>query len=398
MKTKTVIFEGVITTPTGYASSKSSKKDHGKNTTYQALPVQAGRFIIPGEQLAGALRRAGMDDMLDAFPENPLASILSYYQMRVGGIAGFGKIYKFGQMTALRRSNPFLSLWGKAGVRGHLGMGHAVGPVTETVTVLQGKDGPYTKSLSNAERVQGFRADDLARNPETEVPESFWSQREVLRFAGKSPETAKKVAVYAKNRDFFGFSLLDESNELALDISEEATEEEGGSKKLTNIQNGYGGFEYMPPATRFDHCFSVTGTEVEILLLMASFNGFARNPRLGGHWHHNLGWVDMRYTSYLLEDDLRLAPREMGTLTINSHMKDKTGPALATTGMVTEWMDAYLTVRRKGFSDMDLNAGVEDEFNVIQANLNKIAKDAEKAEIAQKSRKALKNKEVDHVA
>ncbi|MHB1630849.1 MAG: hypothetical protein ACYCR3_08115 [Acidithiobacillus sp.] len=386
MKTMTVIFDGEITAPLGYASSKNSKKDRAKNTQYQALPVSAGRFVLPGEQLAGALRRAGMNDIRDAFEEEPLTSILSFYQACVGGIAGFGKQYKMGEMTDLRRRNPFVSLWGKAGVRGHLGLGHAVGPVTETVTVHQGKEGPYTRVTPSVERVHGFRSDDLARDPETDVPASFWSQREVLRFAGASPETAKQVAEFAERKDFFDFPLPNKGDAVALEAdADEAEDPAGGEKekgKLTNIQNGYGGFEYLPNSTTFTHRFSLTGTEDEIVMLMASFNGFARQPRLGGHWRHNLGWVNMRYTVYLRDDDPRLAPREIGSLSINSHMDDLSGPALTTTGKVSEWMDAYLNLRREGFPGMDINAGVEDEAAVIQANLKKIAgkarKDAEK--------------------
>lgn len=385
MKTKTVIFDGTITAPMGYASSKSSKTAREQDTKYQALPTMAGQFILPGEQLAGALRRAGMDDIRDAFPEDPMTSILSFYQARVGGIAGFGKNYKAGEMAALRRKNPFLSLWGKAGVSGHVGLGHAIGPVTETVVVAHGENGSYDRKVSTADRVHGFRSDDLARNPETDVPVDFWSQREVLKFAGKSPENSKQVAAHLNNVDFWGFPVPAEGIEdesLTADTTDDGDTTESGKgkkKKLTNIQNGYGGFEYLPNETRFTHRFTVTGTEAEILMLMASFNGFARNPRLGGHWRHNLGWVDMRYVVYLLDDDPRLAPREVGGLTINSHMESLDGPALATTGMVSEWMDAYLALRRSGFPDMDINAGVEDEMAVILGNLKKIGADARKS-------------------
>lgn len=407
MKTMTVIFDGSITAPMGYASSKSSKTDREKNTKYQALPTMAGQFIIPGEQLAGALRRAGMDDIREAFSEDPLTSVLSFYQARVGGVAGFGKNYKAGEMPALRRANPLVSLWGKSGVRGHLGLGHAVGPVTETVTVLQGKDGPYKRTISNADRVQGFRSDDLSRDPEMEVPMDFWRQREVLKVAGKSPDTAKQVATYAEKADFFGFPLPVDGDATPEVESGEAEEGATESGKLTNIQNGYGGFEYLPNSTQFAHRFSVTGTEMEMLMLMASFRGFASKPRLGGHWRHNLGWVDMQYTVYLREEDLRLAPREVGTLTINSHLDDLNTPALETSGMVSEWMDAYLSLRQQGFPGMDINAGVEDEYAVIQANLKKIAGDVRKETEKNKGKKAAEKgsvqqdngrAEVDHVA
>jgi hypothetical protein len=383
MKTMTVIFNGTITAPMGYASSKSSKKDRDKNTSYQALPTMAGQFILPGEQLAGALRRAGMDDIRDAFPEDPMTSILSFYQARVGGIAGFGKNYKAGEMTALRRKNPFVSLWGKAGLSGHIGMGHAVGPVTETVVVAHGKNGSYDRKVSTADRVHGFRSDDLARNPETDVPVDFWSQREVLKFAGKSPENSKQVAAHVSNADFWGFPVpadgIEDESLAAADTADEGDAPESGKGKLTNIQNGYGGFEYLPNETSFAHRFTVTGTEAEILMLMASFNGFARNPRLGGHWRHNLGWVDMHYTVYLREEDLRLAPREVGCLKINSHLDSLDAPAIETEGMVSEWMNAYLALRRSGFPDMDINSGVEDEMAVIHGNLKKIGGDARKA-------------------
>lgn len=379
METKmTVIFEGSIVTPLGYASSKSNKKDFEKNTKYQALPTMSGKFIIPGEQLAGALRRAGMNDIRDSFPEDPLNSVLSFYQASVGGVAGFGTTYKVGEMTALRMKNPFVSLWGKAGLRGHIGIGHAVGPDRETISMAERNDGTrYSRKTSNSDRIHGFRSDDLARNPETNVADDFWAQRNVLRFAGASSENTQKVAVFSSKQDYFEFPLpADGDKAMEGDI---ATENDSGSKnKLTNIQNGYGGFEYLPNGTRFEHRFTVTGTKAEILMLMASFYGFAREPRIGGHWRHNLGWVDMQYRVYLREDDVRLPPREIGTLSINSQTERLDEPALETTGQVSEWMDAYLTWRKEGFPGMDINAGTEDEYEVIRNNLAKIARELEK--------------------
>lgn len=396
METMMVIFEGSITTPMGYASSKSSKNDREKKTKYQALPTMDGKFILPGEQLSGALRRAGMDDILAAFPKNPLLSILSFYQARVGGVAGFGHDYAVGEMAALRRVNPFLSLWGKSGLSGHIGLGHAVGPDTESVTVLQGKEGPYKRAISNAARVHGFRSDDLSRDPEMVVPDDFWHQRAVLNMAGKTPETAKLVANFAEHNDFFGFPLPEEVEKEATGTSPEESEADSASGKLTRIQNGYGGFEYLPNGTRFSHRFSVTGTESELLMLMASFHGFAQNPRLGGHWRHNLGWVDMQYTVYLREEDLRLAPREIGTLSINSHMDDLSAAALETTGMVSQWMDAYLALREQQFPGMDINAGTDAENEVIRKNLAKIRKDAAKSASRKKAQDdAAKNQAAD---
>lgn len=401
MKTMTVIFDGDITAPMGYASSKTSKKDAEKSTTYQSLPVMSGKFILPGEQLAGALRRAGLDDIRAAYPSDPLTSVLSFYQAAVGGIAGFGKSYKVGEMAALRQKNPFVSLWGKASLRGHLSLNHAVGPDTSVavpVTTHDGEDKPQ-RYRRTSDRVAGFRSDDLARNPEMDVPENFWLQREVLRFAMRSSEQSKKVANHAETGSIWGFPVpiaagssqgvsLDEPGEFA-DAGEE------GGKKLTNIQNGYGGFEYLPNETRFTHRFSVTGTEAEILMLMASFHGFARMPRLGGHWRLGLGWVDMQYTVYLREDDFRMPLREVGTLKINSHMENLDALTMETSGMVSGWMDAYLAWRREGFPGMDINAGVEDEEAVILDNLKKIATKARKDDEKSKAKK--KKAELDHL-
>jgi hypothetical protein len=374
MKTITVIFDGEIVAPMGYASSKKSISDTQKKTKYQALPTMAGHFIIPGEQLAGALRRAGMDDIRRAFDDEHITSILSYYQARVGGIAGFGKTYKQGEMAELRRKNPFLSLWGKAGMAGHLGMGHALGPVSESVETTIGKDNqPYNKRRSKAERIYGFRADDLARNLETDVPLSFWQDREVLKFAGKSPENTKVLGIHAKKSgNIFDFQVPE--SPVDAEIVENGTEEEDVAAekgKLTNIQNGFGGFEYLPNETCFSHRFTVSGTEAEIMMLMASFNGFANKPRLGGHWRNNLGWVDMDYTVYMRDDDPRLRLREVGKLKIYSHLgaDNLNVPAIETTDQVKKWMEAYLDLRQAGFPGIDINAGVEGEEATIRARL-----------------------------
>ncbi|EGQ64141.1 hypothetical protein GGI1_23726 [Acidithiobacillus sp. GGI-221] len=407
MKTTIVIFDGEIVAPMGYASSKISKKDRERNTSYQALPTMAGHFIIPGEQLAGALRRAGMDDFRNAFDDEPVTSILSYYQARVGGIAGFGKTYKAGEMADLRRKNPFLSLWGKAGMAGHLGMGHAIGPATEIVQSTIGNDGQTSSwKRFHVDRVQGFRADDLARNPETEVPVSFWRDREVLKFAGKSLENTKVLGKWMEESgNILDFPVPFEAAEGDdAKTGEKKTEDTG---KLTNIQNGFGGFEYLPNETRFAHRFTVSGTEAEILMLMGSFNGFARQPRLGGHWRNNLGWVDMRYTAYIREDDPRELPREVGTMTIRSQLSalELDAPAIETTGTVDTWMKDYLAVRAAGFPNIDINAGVEDEERIIRHALKAAArpkggrdKPVEKDDATADAVDAEDGGEVDHVA
>lgn len=382
MSNPTFIFRGHIVTPSGYASSKHTKKDREKNTSFQALPVSNGRFIIPGEQLAGALRRAGLQSIRSAFPdEEVLTSVLSFFQATVGGVAGFGREgYAIGELSNLRAKNPFISLWGKAGMRGHLGLGHAEGPEAETLMERTNSQGEkYIQTVSHAQRVHGFRQDDFARTPDMTMPKSFWSERDVLRYAASDQKSTLELADYAeKNADFMTFQP---PVDVVIPVVDDEAEQGESTQKLTNIQNGYGGFEYLPAGTMFNHTFTFTGDPREQQMLMACFYGFAEYPRIGGHWRHDLGWVDMQYVVYQRQDDLRLPPVAVGSLTIRSHMDDADmdKPAIETTGLVTEWLDAYLVWRGQLFEGMDINAGAEKEYKIIADNLRAIKSKVQKA-------------------
>ncbi len=397
----TVILTGTITTPSGVATSKTTNGS-GKNK-HQALPRMDGYekplCVLPGSGLAGAIRRALRDDIIAGWKQShgedtvPFRSVFGFYCLSVGGVGGLVSM-RPGEETALRRVNPLLSVFGKAGLAGRIGIASAV--------AIGGK--------SVIGRSSGYRGDDVRRTPELIelfTPEMI-REYKALRIGGKSAESADLAVKFLKDGDrsaldkierlFDGLSDAqgDEADDGDVNDASE-TKQAGSDKGLINIQNPYGGYEFFLPGTAFRHQIALAGmTPVEMAFSIGALWAFARRPRLGGHWRDNLGWIDVTYTAVRLSDDPLIRGTNAGTVTIRSRTQADgedvgiTEPAFEVTGELKEFLDHYLRLREAGFPDMDFEAGADgDRASIKKRNdSDKKVKRAKKAPPVQASQTA----------
>lgn len=382
-KLSTIIMEGTISAPAGVTSSKESA---GKGSDKHQKITRMGRGdqmrpVLPGEHLSGRLRRALQDDIVKSFRERDLQTpfdndIFAYLMLRIGGVAGFGAgSVSADEMRATRSANPFISLWGRAGVGGKLGISHAI---TEE---------------KNIGRVKGWRKDDLkgssladAGNPVVLSGKAL-TEYQALRIGQKSAVLADKVKEWFKSgNDGLTDELRDEwkanqsGNVDGGDAGDEAESADADTdaektKGLISIQQGYGGFEYFVPGSTFSHAITAKCiTETEFDLLMGIFYAFAQNPCTGAHSRSAMGWLNMEYKVHRQSSDPFSPPECLGTITVNSNVDPLVGdmddapkkPALVITGIVLqEAMARYLSLRANGFQGMDFCVGAEEERKTL---------------------------------
>lgn len=382
-KLSTIIMEGIISAPAGVTSSKESA---GKGSNKHQKITRMGRGdqmrpVLPGEHLSGRLRRALQDDIVQSFRERDQQApfdndIFAYLMLRIGGVAGFGTgSVSADEMRATRSANPFISLWGRAGLSGKLGISHAV---TEE---------------KNIGRVKGWRKDDLkgpsladAENPIV-LSSKALAEYQALRVGQKSADLAGKVKDWFKSGndaltdelrgEWMTNSSGDVDEQGADDDAENADADTNAEKTkgLISIQQGYGGFEYFVPGSTFSHAITAKYiTEIEFDLLMGIFYAFAKNPCTGAHRRSGMGWLNMEYKVHRQSSDPFSPPEYLGTITVNTNVNPLVGdmddtpkkPALVITGNVLqEAMARYLSLRANGFQGMDFSVGAEEERKTL---------------------------------
>ena len=407
MKRETYLLIGEITVPAGLATSKAKDKDGDQE--YQALPKMNryvprndAKYIIPAENLGGGLRRALMDDISGEIHRQgrgrPYRDLFGFFQMRVGGVAGFSTGNKGpDEELALRRKNPFISLFGKAGMGGRLGIGHAV---------MNG--GP-----ANIGRVHGYRSDDFSRDDriaemEMVSPEML-DEYKAYWLGTKSKEFADKAKLFftgnedAESHGLLRKELLGRYERYTEDADADSTKPDGNDETVSasagsasqgnggetngasadkadkegtfiSIQNPFGGFEYFIPGTKFAHRIMFSGvTEAEAILGVGMFYAFAKQPRLGGHWRSGMGWTDMSYRAYRVSEDPLIGREFVGEIKVRSFLDNDDGgedglPAIEATGVMKDLLGKYVRLRSQGFPDMDFAAGAEkDRASVIKS-------------------------------
>lgn len=366
-----LVLIGTLRAPAGLTVSKKTEGS-GMNKR-QVLPRMTeglrrdtDRYILPSSTIAGSLRRALMDDIVQAKTGRgealPYKSVLGFFALRVGGVAGFSGAQPVGYASALRAANPFISLWGKAGLAGRIGV-----PSAEAVA-----------GASTIGRELGFRTDDVQRTPgviEMLSPEMI-AEYKALRVGAKGDKEMAKEAL--KSGDY---SSTDSRFEEI--VSGKGTEDEdtdAADKGLINIQNPYGGYEYFVPGTVFRHQIMLPGvTETEAALAVGALYAFARNPRVGGHQRDGLGWLDFDYQAMLISADPLQRQELAGKISVRAPVgfddqtdgglaEDLLAPRFTAEGQMKQLLDRYLELRSAGFPGMDFEAGAEEERETITSD------------------------------
>lgn len=332
MNTTTYRFTGHITAVTGLTVTRSGDKFAGKDSDPIQLSADAGRMprmgalradspvFFPASSLRGAIRRAGRNMIRRAViretgNETPW-SVDTHY-MLTQGVDTTNKITKekvAGKIdleSGLRTANPFLSLFGRWWVPGHLGIDNAI-PENPDCLYVEGR---------------GARSDDFTRDTKQVT---FLSPDEAKRLKAIAEDEAKAsltkkdltAQIKALKKEIVGITDRDEKAELSEQIraleaqQKKVKSEKKGSEE--SIQHPFEGFEAIKPGTQMRHRMMVqNGNDLELGLFLACLREFARNPYVGGHRAKNCGEIRGEWKVQCWPEEAD-APETLGVVSLSA--------------------------------------------------------------------------------
>lgn len=309
---KTYYFEGSITAlePLTVALKDSVTKSGHR------LPRNGGfnsRPYFPATSFRGALRHAGhvaVVKHLAKTNQDPF-SVEDHFALAQGiDIKGTVEAVNPGQIDAtkaLRAKNPFMSLWGRWGVEGHVGVGNLF-PVDEDCSAMFGA-GARTIMFERNEKLLESLTDTDVMQLNAIIAEQSASAEESNPIKAQIQALKKSLKLISdtegKKRVFDKIALLDAQLAQIKDAKSESRE---------SIRRPLEGYEAFVENCIFDNRLVLkNANQIELSLFLASFQEFARDPRLGGHQAHNCGMIKGQYTVKSWPEDAD-APIEIGTL------------------------------------------------------------------------------------
>jgi CRISPR type IV-associated protein Csf2 len=322
----TVILDGTLTALSPIAvSPPSDAKDKDRVQRLPTMPVISDGVAhttayLPASTIRGALRRAAVAVVIDLLAETggPKLTPNDYLLLALGGVkdrkdegAGADKGVDLQAVREFRRTNPLVSLFGAMAidVGGNLRVGHGV----PTVPFQPGHLGV------------GARHDPFARQPELLELFDADAAREFLdrnadRQEGNRLETQAEHAkrklsqMKAKKKDDDSKALTAQIEQLQAD-AKAAFERAGGA---VNIQQPLAGYEALPIGLEMRH--RIVGDQlppIELALLLAALERFARQPTLGGHAAHGCGEITGTWAVSVARRGA--AAQAAGTITLANH-------------------------------------------------------------------------------
>jgi CRISPR type IV-associated protein Csf2 len=261
---------------------------------------------FPATSLRGALRRAGRNHIRRAAirqSETDTPWSVDTHFMLTQGVDTTNQTLSektsgtIGLEEELRSANPFLSLFGRWKLPGHLGIDNAI-PETENCVYVEGR---------------GARPNDFNRDPgqvQFLNPEEAQRLKRILEQDSLAAKDVKEVddEIKALKREVAGIRDKDEKAEVNERIKElDARKKEIKSAKegsQETIQRIMEGFEAIVPGTQMNHRMVLqNANELELGLMLATLREFARSPYVGGHRALNCGEVSGQWVvKYWIED------------------------------------------------------------------------------------------------
>ena len=307
---KHLFFNGVITAITPLTMSYAHKKEGGKVSRFPKGLGDAPYY--PATGFLGRLRRAGYAEIRDAMRRNGIEHPFSerdFYTLAMGGLQFIKGDTRWDPENDvnMRLARPFESLMGSVRMAAKLGVGNLYPTV------------PFSAE-NKLPILSGVRTNEFQRNPEAREFFSLEEQQKMLdrlvangaasKASGESKKEIEALRREAKRLDNAGEkdaarAARDKAAELQASAKAERLESGGNS-----VQNMWDGYEYIPEGTLLNHKMSATNlTEDELAMLMGSLRAMVLEPRLGGHAHHNAGWIDATW------EILTREPRSYGPAT-----------------------------------------------------------------------------------
>tara|TARA_R100000322_G_scaffold151599_4_gene109014 strand:+ start:286 stop:1134 length:849 start_codon:yes stop_codon:yes gene_type:complete len=202
-----------------------------------------------------------------------------------------------GNEDSLRRDNPFLSLFGRWKLPGHLGIDNAI-PETLDCLYVEGR---------------GVRSNDFVRNPgqaQFLTIDDAQRLKRMIEQDGLAAVESGDIDAQIKElrKEIRSLKDPDEKGEVQEQIR--ALEEQKNSVKAAKegsrevIQRPLEGFEAIIPGTRMKHRMLLQNADqIELGLMLASLREFARSPYVGGHRSLHCGEISASWqVSYWPED------------------------------------------------------------------------------------------------
>lgn len=302
---ETFSFDGIITAITPLAVSRPGDNFRavGQSDKLQRLPRSGPKsneadVYFPTSTINGAIRRAGLSVIRNALQKaegctHPFS--VDEVFMLVQGIDTTQALSKeasqpglIEEECALRKANPFLSLFGRWGLPGHISIGDAV-PIKNDlrpVIYVTGNGVRTNDWARNASQITFLDADNQARLKQILIDDSAASKDIAVQKA-QIAELKKELRTEKDQDRRAEFNAQIAQIEAEIESSKEAKE---GSKET--LQRPLDGYEVIAPWTEMTNkIVAANVTPIDLGLFIESIAEFSRDPRVGAHTRQGAGEI-----------------------------------------------------------------------------------------------------------
>ncbi|WP_152495195.1 RAMP superfamily CRISPR-associated protein [Dickeya sp. NCPPB 3274] len=290
MKTRTINFNGTITTLEPLTvTMKGAVTSMGhrlpRNGGFNAEPY------FPGTSIRGALRHAAhlvVVDYMTAKNGNIPFDLADHFMLAQGvDITGDVEEIASGEIDAgykIREVNPMVSLFGRWGLSGKVGIGNAVPTSGEQWGMFGG--GARTIMFERNESLIDILEPEQVERLDNIIKEQSEASIDIQAIKAEQSSLKKLLREADKER---GELIRKEINELDAKIKMRKEEK---SEARESIRRPIDPYEAFVAGAELSHRMVIkSATNIEVGLFLATLIRFASNPRLGGHANHNCGLV-----------------------------------------------------------------------------------------------------------
>ena len=236
--------------------------------------------------------------------------------------------------VALRKSNPFISLWGRWGLSGHASVGNLY-PINDDCV---GEFGGGFRSVMferNTDLIGYLESEEVSElevmlQAQTDASQQVQPVKAQIKTLEKSLKSLDDNDAIEKVREKIAA--------LKAQIEAIKTGKKAGTKE--SIRRPLENFEAFVAGCEFTHRMAVqAASDEELGLFLAGLQVFSRNPYLGGHRSHNCGKVSAMYEVSIYPDDVD-KPIVIGTVSFGDEGFEISGEHLI--AVRDAWKDANM--------------------------------------------------------
>lgn len=286
------------------------------------LPRNGGyssRPYFPGTSIRGAIRHAAhlvIVERTGLDPEGKVPFDLADHFMMAQGvdITGDSETFTAGKINAsaeLRRKNPLLSLFGRWGLAGKVGIGNGIPTDDEQWTMFGG--GARNIMFERNESLVDFLEPDQVNRLNQIITEQAEASIDIS--AIKAEQAALKKLMKTASKETRA-DLQEKINVLDKKIQSRKDEK---SEARESIRRPIEPYEAFITGAELNHRMSIkNATNEEAGLFISALIRFAAEPRLGGHTNHNCGLVEANWEVTTWKPG-EFTPVSLGGISITQH-------------------------------------------------------------------------------